>query len=49
MCLARQAYKNLCSSAVSIQTGLRGMTARDELRYRKQTKAAVILQVKAPT
>lgn len=45
MCLARQVYINLYSSALSIQTGLRGMAARDELRHRKQTRAAVILQV----
>lgn len=46
MHFARKAYKSLCSSAVSIQTGIRGMVARNELRFRKQTKAAVVIQVK---
>lgn len=42
---ARKAYKELCSSAISIQTGMRGMTARRELRFRKQTSAAIVIQV----
>jgi myosin-5 len=46
MFLARKAYKELHSSAVSIQTGVRGMAARIELRIRRQTRAAIILQVK---
>lgn len=45
MHLSRKAYKELWSSAVSIQTGLRGMAARDELRFRRQNKAAIIIQV----
>lgn len=45
MHLARKVYIELCSSAVSIQTGMRGMTARNELRFRRQTKAAIIIQV----
>lgn len=45
MHLARKVYNELCSSAVSIQTGMRGMTARNELRFRRQTKAAIIIQV----
>ncbi|KAI8004406.1 Myosin-6 [Camellia lanceoleosa] len=36
MHLARKAYKELCSSAVSIQAGMRGMIARDEHRFRRQ-------------
>ncbi|KAI7991599.1 Myosin-6 [Camellia lanceoleosa] len=36
MHLARKAYKELCSSAVSIQAGMRGMVARDEHRFRRQ-------------
>ncbi|CAL5366949.1 unnamed protein product [Camellia sinensis] len=44
MHLARKAYKELCSSAVSIQAGMRGMVARDELRFRRQTKAVIIVQ-----
>ncbi|CAL5393594.1 unnamed protein product [Camellia sinensis] len=35
MHLARKAYKELCSSAVSIQAGMRGMVARDEHRFRR--------------
>lgn len=46
MHLARKAYKELCSSVVSIQTGLRGMAARDLLRFRRQTRAAIVIQVK---
>lgn len=42
---ARKAYKELYSSAVSIQTGMRGMTARSELRFRRQTRAATVIQV----
>ena len=46
MYLARKAYKELYCSAVSIQTGMRGLTARNELRFRRQTRAAIIIQVK---
>lgn len=45
MHLARKAYKELCSSAVSIQTGIRGMAVRNELRFRRQTRVAMIIQV----
>lgn len=45
MYLARKAYQDLYFSAVSIQTGIRGLTARNELRFRRQTKAAIIIQV----
>ena len=46
MHIARKAYKELCSSAVSIEAGIRGMAARDELCFRRQTRAAVVIQVK---
>lgn len=46
MYLARKAYTELYSSAVSIQRGMRGMAARTELCFRRQTKAAIIIQVK---
>lgn len=46
MYLARKAYQELYFSAVSIQTGMRGLTARNELRFRRQTRAAIIIQVK---
>lgn len=45
MYLARKAYIELCSSAVSIQTGMLGMAARNELRFRQQTRAAILIQV----
>jgi len=46
MHVAKKAYKELYSSAVSLQTGMRGMAARSELRFRKQTRAAIVIQVK---
>ncbi|RVW38672.1 Myosin-6 [Vitis vinifera] len=49
MYLARKAYNRLCSSAVSIQTGMRVMGACNELRFRKQTKAAIIIQAAKET
>lgn len=45
MCLARKDYHKLRSSAISIQTGLRGMAAHNDLRLMKQTKAAIVIQV----
>jgi hypothetical protein len=45
MHIARKAYNELYSSAISIQTGMRGMAARCSLRFRKQTSAAIIIQV----
>lgn len=45
MHLAKKAYQELCSSAVLIQTGMRGMAARNELRFRWQTRAAIVIQV----
>lgn len=45
MHLARKAYKDLYSSSVSIQTGMRGMAARNELRFRRQTRATIKIQV----
>lgn len=42
---ARKSYTTLRSSAIALQTGLRAMTARDEFRFRKRTKAAIIIQV----
>lgn len=46
MHVARAAYKKLHFSAISIQTGMRGMAARNELRFRRQTKAAIVIQVR---
>jgi myosin-5 len=42
---ARKAYLTVLSSAITLQTGLRAMTARNEFRLRKKTKAAIIIQV----
>lgn len=47
MFLARKAYKELCSSALCIQRGMRGLAARNELRLRRQTRAAIIIQVRS--
>lgn len=43
--VARKSYLTLRSSAIALQTGLRTMTARNEFRFRKQTKATIIIQV----
>lgn len=43
--IARKSYLKERSSAIIIQTGLRAMKARDEFRFRKQTKAAIQIQV----
>ena len=45
MHVARKAYKELYRAAVSIQTGMRGMAARCELHFKKQTRAAIVIQV----
>jgi len=44
--VARKSYLELYSSASTIQRGMRGMAARSELRFRRQTKAAIVIQVK---
>lgn len=41
----RESYTTLRHSAITLQTGMRVMTARNEFRYRKQTKAAIKIQV----
>jgi len=45
MHIAWKAYKDLYTSAISIQTGMRGMAAHCELHFRRQTKAAIAIQV----
>jgi myosin V len=42
---ARKAYLQLYESAIIIQTGLRAMAARNEHRFRRETKATIIIQV----
>ncbi|KAH9602039.1 hypothetical protein KSS87_016679 [Heliosperma pusillum] len=44
--LARKSYLAFCSSAITIERGMRGMAARNELRYRTKTKAAILIQVR---
>lgn len=44
--LKRKAYNNLRFSAISIQASLRAFCARNELRSRKRTVAATVIQVK---
>ncbi|KAF3635606.1 hypothetical protein FXO37_25890 [Capsicum annuum] len=46
MHLAGKDYKELCSAAISIQTGMCGMAARNEGRFRRQTKAEIIFLFK---
>ena len=43
--IARESYLKIRHSAIAVQTALRGMVARNEFRYRKQMKAATIIQV----
>jgi myosin-5 len=42
---ARKAYTALSASALIIQSSLRGMAARKEIHFRRQTRAAIIIQV----
>ena len=46
---ALKSYRALRDSAVILQTGLRAMAARNVFRHKKQTKAAVVIQVKFQT
>jgi myosin V len=41
----RKAYKKLHMSVLTLQTTLRAIAARKEFRFRKQTKASIIIQV----
>lgn len=43
---SRNAYKSVCSSAVSIQSAMRGLAARNELKFRRRKRAAISIQVK---
>jgi len=45
MHMSRNAYKTIYASAVYIQTGMRGMAARNDLRFRKRTQASIVIQV----
>lgn len=43
--LARKSYTRLWSAVLVLQTGLRAMSARNEYRLGRQTKAAIAIQV----
>lgn len=43
--IAMKSYLTLCSSAITLQAGLRAMDARKEFNFRKRTKAAINIQV----
>lgn len=43
--LAEKSYRNFQYCSISIQSGLRGMVARDELRTKREKRAAIIIQV----
>ena len=45
MHISRNAYKTIYAPAIYIQTGMRGMAARNDLRFRKRTQAAIVIQV----
>lgn len=45
MYYAQKNYNQLVSSAIAVQSGLRGMVARKELLFRRQRKASIIIQV----
>lgn len=45
MYLSKCAYKTIYTTAVCIQSAIRGMAARNELRFRKWTQAAIVIQV----
>ncbi|KAL9353090.1 hypothetical protein Peur_055770 [Populus x canadensis] len=49
MYLASKAYNNLRFSAVSIQSGIRGMAACYELWFRKQMRAVIVIQAAKET
>jgi len=42
---ARKIYVKLRFPAILVQTGFRAMAARNEYRFRRQSKAAIIIQV----
>ncbi|XP_019463633.1 PREDICTED: myosin-17-like [Lupinus angustifolius] len=44
--IVRKSYTTERLSAIILQTGLRAMKARDEFRFRKQTKAAIHIQAR---
>nr|GMD55737.1 myosin-17-like [Ipomoea batatas] len=47
--VAWKSYSTLRHSAITLQTGMRAMVARDEFRFRKQTKASIKIQASRET
>jgi len=45
MYISRNAYRTIYASAIYIQIGMRRMVARNELRFRKRSLAAIVIQV----
>lgn len=43
--IARKSFVTNRSAAIVLQTGFKGMIARNEFRLRRQTKAAIVIQV----
>jgi len=46
---ARKAYKELQVSVLTLQRAIRATAARKQFRFRKQTKASIIIQVWSST
>jgi len=45
---ARKVYRAVSFASIDIQAGIRGMAARKELLFRRQTRAAIVIQVNKP-
>ena len=45
---ARKAYIAVSFASISLQAGIRGMAARKELLFRRQTRTAIVIQVNEP-
>lgn len=43
--LEKKKYTTLKLNVIILQAGLRGMAARKEFRYRRQTEASIVIQV----
>jgi len=43
---ARKAYRQVYESAIVIQAGIQAMAARNEHRFRRETKASIIIQTR---
>ncbi|PKA52778.1 hypothetical protein AXF42_Ash001759 [Apostasia shenzhenica] len=49
MFIAKNSYKKLLVSSITLQAGARGMAARQELLLKRQTKAAILIQAARET